>query len=64
MPTVEDLYTQDQLDTFRNETLPAEWGIALHESDPRWEAFLGFQPSDPDTGIMEDWEEAQSEGIC
>ena len=64
MPTIEDLYTQDQLDTFRSSTLPGEWGIYLHESDPRWEAFLAFQPSDPDTGILEDWEEAQSEGIC
>ena len=64
MPTVNDLYTADQLDTFRNETLPGEWGISLHESDPRWEAFLDFQPSNPDTGLLEDWEEATAEGIC
>ena len=64
MPTINDLYTQTQLDEFRSSTLPGEWGIYLHESDPRWEAFLGFQPSSPDTGLLEDWEEAQSEGIC
>lgn len=64
MPTVADLYTADQLDTFRSSTLPAEWGVYLHESDPRWAAFLAFQPSSPDTGLLEDWEEAMSEGVC
>ena len=63
MPTIADLYTADQLDTFRSSTLPGE-GIYLHESDPRWEAFLAFKPSSPDTGLEEDWEEAQSEGVC
>lgn len=64
MPTVNDLYTTEQLDEFRNETLPTEWAIYLHESDHRWHAFLDFEPSSPDTGLLEDWEEAMNEGIC
>lgn len=62
--TIADLYDNAQLDTFRNEELPAEWAIHLHESDPRWEAFLDFEPSNPDCGLLEDWEEAMAEGIC